>query len=179
VARGTQRYTDEDFESLEGRASRTEQKKAVQRMAAALGEQLAQLNPKQIQKLPVDERLIDALLEVQKISSFEARRRQFQRVGKLLRNENETTILSYLTPQQGAKKQMQLMRWVDRMIDQGDPIINEFSKVFNASERHTLRQHVLRIHRDIKQQVSEEELAASKLKFVNYVQQVALLSDQG
>lgn len=66
MARGTQRYTDEDFESLEGRASRTEQKKAVQRMAA-LGEQLAQLNVKQIQKLPVDERLIDALLEVQKL----------------------------------------------------------------------------------------------------------------
>ena len=109
MARGTQRYTDEDFESLEGRASRTEQKKAVQRMAA-LGEQLAQLNVKQIQKLPVDERLIDALLEVQKISSFEARRRQFQRIGKLLRNEDESTILSYLTPQQGAKKQMQLMR---------------------------------------------------------------------
>lgn len=178
MARGTQRYTDEDFEALEGRASRTEQKKAVQRMAA-LGEQLAQLSTKQIQKLPVDERLIDALLEVQRISSFEARRRQFQRVGKLLRNEDETVILSYLTPQQGAKKQMQLMRWVDRMIEQGDPVINEFSKVFNASERHTLRQHVLRIHRDMKKQVSEEELAASKLKFVNYVQQIALLSDQG
>ena len=173
MARGTQqRYTDEDFESLDGRASRTEQKKAVQRMAA-LGEQLAQLNPKQIQKLPVDERLIDALLEVQNISAHEARRRQFLRIGKLLRNEDETTILSYLTPQQGAKKQIQLM------IDQGDPIINEFSKIYNASERHTLRQHVLRIHRDIKQQVSEEQLVVSKLKFVNYVQQVALLSDQG
>ncbi|ENW94999.1 ribosome biogenesis factor YjgA [Acinetobacter dispersus] len=178
MARGTQRYTDEDFESLDGRASRTEQKKAVQRMAA-LGEQLAQLNKKQIQKLPVDERLIDALLEIQNISAHEARRRQFLRIGKLLRNEDETVILSYLTPQQGAKKQMQLMRWVDRMIDQGDPVINEFSKVFNASERHTLRQHVLRIHRDMKQQVSEEDLAASKLKFVNYVQQVALLSEQG
>lgn len=178
MARGTQRYTDEDFESLDGRASRTEQKKAVQRMAA-LGEQLAQLNKKQIQKLPVDERLIDALLEIQNISAHEARRRQFLRIGKLLRNEDETIILSYLTPQQGAKKQMQLMRWVDRMIDQGDPVINEFSKVFNASERHTLRQHVLRIHRDMKQQVSEEDLAASKLKFVNYVQQVALLSEQG
>ena len=141
--------------------------------------EIFELVEKQIQKLPVDERLIDALLEVQKISSFEARRRQFQRVGKLLRNEDESTILSYLTPQQGAKKQMQLMRWVDRMIDQGDPIISEFSKVYNASERHTLRQHVLRIHRDIKQQVTEEELAASKLKLVNYVQQVALLSDQG
>lgn len=145
MARRPKRYTEEDFDSLEGRASKTEQKKAVQRMAA-LGEQLAQLSIKQIQKLPVDERLIDALLEVQNISSFEARRRQFQRVGKLLRNEDETVILSYLTPQQGAKKQAQLMRWVDRMIEQGDPAINEFSKIYNASERHTLRQHVLRIN---------------------------------
>jgi len=178
VARRPQRYTEEDFDSLEGRASKTEQKKAVQRMAA-LGEQLAQLSIKQIQKLPVDERLIDALLEVQNISSFEARRRQFQRVGKLLRNEDETVILSYLTPQQGAKKQAQLMRWVDRMIEQGDPAINEFSKIYNASERQTLRQHVLRINRDKTQQVAEADLEASKGKFINYVQQVALLSDQG
>lgn len=178
MARRPQRYTEEDFGSLEGRASKTEQKKAVQRMAA-LGEQLAQLSIKQIQKLPVDERLIDALMEVQNISSFEARRRQFQRIGKLLRNEVETVILSYLTPQQGAKKQAQLMRWVDRMIEQGDPAINEFSKIYNASERHTLRQHVLRINRDKSQQVSEAELEASKGKFVNYVQQIALLSDQG
>ena len=178
MARRPQRYTEEDFDSLEGRASKTEQKKAVQRMAA-LGEQLAQLSIKQIQKLPVDERLIDALLEVQNISSFEARRRQFQRVGKLLRNEDETVILSYLTPQQGAKKQAQLMRWVDRMIEQGDPAINEFSKIYNASERHTLRQHVLRINRDKTQQVAEADLEATKMKLINYVQQVALLSDQG
>lgn len=105
MARRPKRYIEEDFDSLEGRASKTEQKKAVQRMAA-LGEQLAQLSIKQIQKLPVDERLIDALLEVQNISSFEARRRQFQRVGKLLRNEDETVILSYLTPQQGAKNKL-------------------------------------------------------------------------
>lgn len=178
MARRPSSLTEEDFESLEGRASKTEQKKAVQRMAA-LGEQLAQLSIKQIQKLPVDERLIDALLEVQNISSFEARRRQFQRVGKLLRNEDETVILSYLTPQQGAKKQAQLMRWVDRMIEQGDPAINEFSKIYNASERHTLRQHVLRINRDKTQQVAEADLEATKMKFINYVQQVALLSDQG
>ncbi|EMH6383746.1 ribosome biogenesis factor YjgA [Acinetobacter baumannii] len=178
MARRPKRYTEEDFDSLEGRASKTEQKKAVQRMAA-LGEQLAQLSIKQIQKLPVDERLIDALLEVQNISSFEARRRQFQRVGKLLRNEDETVILSYLTPQQGAKKQAQLMRWVDRMIEQGDPAINGFSKIYNASERHTLRQHVLRINRDKTQQVAEADLEATKMKFINYVQQVALLSDQG
>ncbi|MCL1415635.1 hypothetical protein M3J43_26905, partial [Escherichia coli] len=60
-----------------------------------------------------------------------------------------------------------------------DPAINEFSKIYNASERHTLRQHVLRINRDKTQQVAEADLEATKMKFINYVQQVALLSDQG
>ena len=176
MARRPNRFTEDDFESLEGRASKTEQKKAVQRMAA-LGEQLAQLSIKQIKNLPVEERLIDALLDVQTITSHEARRRQFQRVGKLLRNEDETMILSYLTPQQGAKKTAQLQRWVDRMIAQGDPVIKEFIKAHNAAEHHAIRQHILRIHRDIKNQATEEELAASKLKLFNYIQQVALISD--
>ena len=176
MARRPQRFTEDDFESLEGRASKTEQKKAVQRMAA-LGEQLAQLSTKQIQKLPVEERLIDALLELQSITSHEARRRQCQRIGKLLRNEDESVILSYLTPQQGAKKTAQLQRWVDRMIKDGDVVINEFSKTYNAAERHTIRQHVLRIHRDMKQQADEEQLKASRLKLFNYIQQVALISD--
>jgi ribosome-associated protein len=175
VARRPSSLTEEDFESLEGRASKTEQKKAVQRMAA-LGEQLAELSNKQIQQLPVDERLIDALLDVKLITSHEARRRQFQRVGKLLRNEDEATILSYLTPQQGAKKIMQLKRWADRIVQDGDPAINEFTKTYNATERHTLRQHYLRVHRDLKNQAPAEEVEASKLKLFNYVQQVALIS---
>lgn len=176
MARRPQRFTEDDFESLEGRASKTEQKKAVQRMAA-LGEQLAELSKKQIQSLPVEERLIEALLDVQLITSFEARRRQFQRIGKLLRNEDEAVILSYLTPKQGIKKLAQLDRWVDRMIEQRDPAIKEFCKSYNAAEAHSLRQHVLRFHRDVIRQASAEELAASKLKLLNYAQQVALISD--
>ena len=176
MARRPSSLTEDDFESLEGRASKTEQKKAVQRMAA-LGEQLAELSIKQIQQLPVDERLIDALLDVKQISSHEARRRQFSRIGKLLRNEDETTVLSYLTPKQGLKKTAQLQRWVDRIIKDGDPAINEFTKTHNATERHTLRQHYLRVHRDLKNQAPEAEVNASKLKLFNYVQQVALISD--
>ncbi len=176
MARRPQRFTEDDFESLEGRASKTEQKKAVQRMAS-LGEQLAELSKKQIEALPVEERLIEALLDVQLITSHEARRRQFLRIGKLLRNEDEAVILSYLTPKQGVKKLAQLDRWVDRMIAQRDPAIKEFCKSYNAAESHSLRQHVLRIHRDIAKQVSAEELEASKLKLLNYAQQVALISD--
>ena len=176
MARRTERFTEEDFDSLEGRASKTEQKKAVQRMAA-LGEQLAELSAKQIKNLPVEERLIEALEDVKLITSGEARRRQFLRIGKLLRNEDETVILSYLTPKQGAKKTAQLNRWVDRMVVQGDPAIKEFMKAHNAAEHHPIRQHILRINRDITKKASEEEIAASKLKLFNYIQQVALISD--
>lgn len=174
MARKVKSYSEDDFASLDGRASKTEQKKAVQRMAE-IGARLAELNPQQIQQLPVDERLIDALLDVQTITSHEARRRQFQRIGKLLRNEDETLILSYLTPKQNAKKHSQLQRWVERMIEQGDGAIQEFSKVYQNAERHTLRQHVLRIVRDKQQQ--PEQVAESTQKLVNYVQQVALLAE--
>lgn len=74
-------------------------------------------------------------------------------------------------------KTAQLQRWVERIIKDGDPVINDFCKTYNAAERHTLRQHVLRIHRDLKVEMPEAELEASKLKLFNYVQQVALLSD--
>ena len=174
--RPQQRFTEDDFETLEGRASKTEQKKAVQRMAA-LGEQLSELSLKQIQKLPVEERLIDALLDVRTITSHEARRRQFLRIGKLLRNEDEAVILSYLTPQQGAKKTAQLQRWVDRMIALGDPAIKVFMKAHIEAELHPIRQHILRIQRDITKELPEEQVAASKLKLFNYIQQVALISD--
>lgn len=170
-------FVEKDFEDLQdGRASKSEQKRHVQRMAA-LAEQLAALPKKQIQKLPVDERLIDAFVELESISSFEARRRQFQRIGKLLRNEDETMLLSFLVPKQGAKKQAQVLRWVDRVIEQGDPAINEFCKQFQAAERHTLRQHVLRYQRDLQQQVGADELTKLRQNIINYVQQVALISE--
>lgn len=176
MARRTQRFTEDDFDSLEGRASKTEQKKAVQRMAA-LGAQLAELPKKKIEQLPVEERLIEALLDVQLISSHEARRRQFLRIGKLLRNEDESVILSYLTPQQGAKKTAQLHRWADRMIAQGDPAIKEFIKMYGAAEHHAIRQHILRIQRDMTKNLGDEAVAQSKQGLTNYVQQVALISE--
>lgn len=167
---------EEEWEALDGRPSKTEQKKAVQRMQA-LGEQLATLSAAQIKKLPVDEQLKDALLDLISITSFEARRRQSQRVGKLLRMEDETVLMTALSPRQGLKKQAQLTRWIDRLLEQGDGAINDFVRQYPAAERHTLRQHVLRVKRDIAQEYPEQEQAESRQKMINYVQQVALLSD--
>ncbi|TXJ10404.1 MAG: DUF615 domain-containing protein [Acinetobacter sp.] len=178
MVRRSRPFNEDDFADLhdDGRISKAEQKRHIQRMAA-LAEQLAALPKKQIQKLPVDERLMDAFLELDSITSFEARRRQFQRIGKFLRNEDETVLLSFLVPKQGIKKNAQLLRWVDRVIEQGDSAIHEFCKQFKAAERHTLRQHVLRYQRDKQNQVDEETLTALRQNIINYVQQVALISE--
>ena len=169
---------EEDWEALDGRPSKTEQKKAVQRFAA-LGEQLALLSDNQIKKLPIDEQLKDALFQLRQITSFEARRRQFQRIGKLLRHEDESILMAALSPRQGAKKQAQLTRWIDRLLEQGDQAINDFVRQYHAADRHTLRQHVLRVQRDM---VKTDDVATqqqSRQKLSNYMQQVALLSDEG
>lgn len=168
---------EEEWEALDGRPSKTEQKKAVQRFAA-LGEQLATLSANQIKKLPIDEALKDALLQLGQITSFEARRRHFQRIGKLLRNEDESVLMGALSPRQGAKKQAQLMRWIDRLLEQGDQAVNDFVRQYHAAERHTLRQHILRLQRDITQNSDESTQQQSRQKLLNYVQQVALLSDE-
>ncbi len=165
-----------DFEDLEGRPSKTEQKKAMARMQL-LGEKLAALPPEKIQALPVNDVLIFNLLQMARIPSFEAKRRQTQLLAKLLKRENESDILASLNHKQPAKKQAQLTRWVDRLVAQGDGALNDFVRQFPASERHTLRQHVMRVQKATVEQASEDEQAEMLRALENYVNQVAILSE--
>jgi len=164
-----------DFDDLEDRPSKTEQKKAMARLQL-LGEKLAALSPAKIEALPVSDVLISNLLEMARIPSFEAKRRQSQLLAKLLKRENESEILAALNQNQPAKKQAQLTRWVDRLTVQGDGALNDFVRQFPAAERHSLRQHVLRVKKAQIDQASEQEINDLLQTLENYVNQVALLS---
>ena len=165
-----------DFEDLEDRPSKTEQKKAMARLQL-LGEKLAALPPAKIQTLPVNDVLISSLLEMARIPSFEARRRQSQLLAKLLKRENESEILAALNHKQPARKQAQLTRWVDRLLAQGDGSLNDFVRQFPAAERHTLRQHVMRAQKARVDNASEQEIKDMLQALENYINQVALLSE--
>jgi ribosome-associated protein len=159
-----QARTQNEWDDLEDRPSRTEQKKATQRMQA-LGEQLVALSVNQIKKLPVSEYLIDSLLHMKEITSHEARRRQSQLIGKLLRQEDESVIIGALSHRQSQRQQAQLQRWIIRLVEQGDPAINDFVRQYPAAERHTLRQFVLRVQRSIAQADSAEQQEKASAKF--------------
>ncbi|MDE2422449.1 MAG: DUF615 domain-containing protein [Gammaproteobacteria bacterium] len=165
-----------DFEDLEDRPSKTEQKKAMARLQL-LGEKLAALPPAKIEALPVNDVLISSLLEMARIPSFEARRRQSQLLAKLLKRENESEILAALNHKQPARKQAQLTRWVDRLLAQGDGSLNDFVRQFPAAERHTLRQHVMRVQKARLDNDSEQEIKDMLQALENYINQVALLSE--
>ncbi len=168
-----------DFQDLEDRPSKTEQKKAMARLQL-LGEKLAALPPEKIQTLPVNDVLIFNLLQMSRIPSFEAKRRQTQLLAKLLKRENESDIVAALNHKQPAKKQAQLTRWVDRLVAQGDGALNDFVRQFPAAERHSLRQHVMRAQKAqleyASEQVDEQTLNDMLQALENYVNQVALLS---
>ena len=53
-----------------------------------LGKKLLDLTTTQIKTLKLDEELLDALAEYKRIKSHEARRRQLQRIGKLMRSRD-------------------------------------------------------------------------------------------
>ena len=176
MSRHKRQDPEQSWEDLEDRPSKTELKKAMQRLQD-LGQQLSELSPAQIKKLPVNEYLIDTLLELKDITAHEERRRQFQLVGKLLRSEDDGVIIAALSGRHSSRKQAQLSRWFERLVEQGDPAVNDFVRLYGTAERHTLRQHVLRLQRSIAQQDTEAEQAALRQNLVNYIQQVALLSD--
>jgi ribosome-associated protein len=71
--------------------SRTARKKASKELAS-VGERLIEMRADELEALPLPDALREAVLEAKTITSFGARRRQVQYVGKLMRRLDEATI---------------------------------------------------------------------------------------
>lgn len=72
------------MKSDEEKPSKTQRKKDVHALQA-LGEQLVALNEEQLARIELPEQLHDAVMAARRITGFEARRRQLQYIGKLMR----------------------------------------------------------------------------------------------
>ncbi|MGH8674191.1 MAG: ribosome biogenesis factor YjgA [Burkholderiales bacterium] len=71
--------------SQEAPISKTQRKQAVH-LLQALGEVLVELNDDQLAAVELPERLRDAVMAARRITKFEAKRRQLQYIGKLMRS---------------------------------------------------------------------------------------------
>ncbi len=130
--------------------SEPKSKSAVKRDMLALqklGEQLVKLTLTQLNKLPLDETLLSAIRHAQNISSREAKRRQLQYIGRLMRDRDPQPIqhaLAVLWQQDHATIAIQhrLEKYRDKLLAEGDAAMTEILALFPHADRQLLRQFI-------------------------------------
>jgi ribosome-associated protein len=82
---------DEDHDDFDLPPSKSSRKRAALALQK-LGERLVAMRAAERAKLPLGDALLEAIAEAQRISSRGALARQFQYIGKLMRNEDVAAI---------------------------------------------------------------------------------------
>jgi len=100
--------------------SKTRRKKNMHALQD-LGEKLVQLTAAQLANLELPERLADAIEQAKRISGFEARRRQMQYIGRLMREVDAAPIAERIAAQQMSRQRENARhkdaeRWRDRLL---------------------------------------------------------------
>ncbi|MGD8121059.1 ribosome biogenesis factor YjgA [Vibrio sp. Hep-1b-8] len=123
--------------------SKTEMKRDMDELQK-LGEELVSLKPSVLEKFPLSEDLADAIKDAQRFKN-EARRRQLQYIGRLMRLEDPEPLQAALDKVRNKHSQataelhkLELLR--DRIIEKGDAAINDAVELYPDADRQRLRQ---------------------------------------
>jgi ribosome-associated protein len=121
------------------------------RQAAAqqsLGEQLAELPPEALDTLDLPDRLRDALEQLRTISSHEARRRQRQFIGKLMRDLDPEPLQAFIDSHRRPSRESARLfglteEWRDRLVAEGDHAVQAFLSAYPKSDAAALVEAVV------------------------------------
>ncbi|AIW15167.1 ribosome biogenesis factor YjgA [Vibrio tubiashii] len=123
--------------------SKTELKRDMEELQK-LGEELASLKPSVLEKFPLSEDLAEAIKDAQRFKN-EARRRQLQYIGKLMRFEETEPLQAALDKVRNKHSQAtaelhKLEQLRDRVVEEGDSAIGDVMELYPAADRQRLRQ---------------------------------------
>jgi ribosome-associated protein len=102
-------------------------RKAAMHALQDLGEAMVRLTPGRLATLALPERLADAILQARHITRWEARRRQMQFIGRLMRDVDPLPIQARLEQWAGAPEAEKarlahVERWRARLLSEGDAL---------------------------------------------------------
>jgi ribosome-associated protein len=108
-----------------------------------LGAQLVELNEQQLDSMQLPEALLEAVLEAGRLNKREARRRQLQFIGRLMRDIDATPIRDRLEEWRGQGREHtaqlhNLERWRDELLA-GDPALERFLREYPEADSQVLR----------------------------------------
>jgi ribosome-associated protein len=160
--------TDSDIE-IDDLPSRSQLKRDSQELRD-MGEQLVLMPNAHLDKITLDSSLLAAIKEARRLKNPDARRRQIQYIGKLLRNIDLTEIrysVEKLNHQSQTFRQhfAMLEQWRDRLIDEGNSAIEEFLIDYPNADRQQIR--------NLSRQAGREKAGAAKTKLFKYLKAIA------
>ena len=156
-------YDSEDDEDF---VSKSELKREMQRYQE-LGETLCDLPHNRWPDLPISDTLRAALEESRRIGKHEARRRHFQYVGKLMRDEDIDAIqeaVDLLDPSSEAygRRTRQLEQWRTRLVEDADAL-PLFLDEYPDTDRQQLRNLVRNAQKEMSQKPPKPGTGYKKL----------------
>lgn len=120
----------------------------------ALGEALLSLRADLMARLDLPVKLLDALAEAKRITSFEGKRRQMQFIGKLMRPLDPEPIRQAIDEQQNGSAQLTLTlhlaeQWRDQLID-SDDVLGRWLTEHPDTDSQQLRALIRQARKDAK-----------------------------
>lgn len=130
--------------------SKSERKRRAHRLQA-LGRRLTELRPHDLETLDLPDVLVGAIADYQRFASHEARRRQLQFIGRLMREMDTGSLQSALDGLEGQSAQAryefhQLEAWRERLLEDSDAL-TDFIAAHPDVDVQQLRHRIDQVHR--------------------------------
>ncbi|GMG86593.1 ribosome biogenesis factor YjgA [Biformimicrobium ophioploci] len=153
--------------------SKTQVKKEMTALQE-LGAELAQLNKQQLATIPKSAQLEEALATWNRIKSREAKRRQMQFIGKLMRSEDSEEIHAAL--EKIKDKDRKYVRWDHSAEAWREKLLNDsnalgqFLDEYPQADRQQLRQ----LLRESQKEISQEKPPAAQRKLFRFIRDLLM-----
>lgn len=135
----------------ESKSQRKEDMLALQKV----GESLIKLTEEQLATIDLPDNLLTAIQHIKSLTSNEAKRRQLQYIGKLMRQIDPESIKQALKRidvihKKNTTQFHDIEEWRTRLLEHGDDALNTFLVDYPEVDRQQLRQLIRNAQRDIK-----------------------------
>ena len=137
-------YSDQDIDPSDYILSKSQVKRDMHKLQAP-GESFITMNEKQLTSLPLSEELLDAIYIARKMPPKEARRRQIQYIGRLMREGNHEEIQAAYDKLQSRNdqyihRQHQIERYRDLLIENDKSVFQSLVSTCPNIDIQRLRQ---------------------------------------
>lgn len=144
-----------DFDEFEGELpkSKTQLKEEMHELQA-LGKQLTELKASKLAEVPIDPALSEAIATMHRIKSREAKRRQLQFIGKLMRKADVEAIEAVLDQhKEHDQRHLRFDRmaedWRQRLLEQGNTALSTFFNEHPSADHQQLRALIREANKEI------------------------------